>query len=224
MPATLEPDWMIGAAAPDWLETAMVPPPCWLGVGDGLGEAGVVAAEGAAAAPPPPGRRRRARPRRRRSRRRGRLGGAAEAVAGAGGSAGRRRAAPPGPPPAAAAAEADLRRAARGEGALVAWPSVCTAQLAGASSSSPRAAARTAPRSRPADGDERDRERRAGDEQDGGQPRQLAGEVVQDEQLGRHAGRQRRGREQARRRGGATGTSPTPAPTSAAVKGASCAT
>jgi hypothetical protein len=30
MPATFAPDWMIEAAAPDWLETAMVPPPCWL--------------------------------------------------------------------------------------------------------------------------------------------------------------------------------------------------
>ena len=131
--------------APDWEETAIVPPPWARGVGERLGERGAVAAEHAAAARAAAGCR--------------------PAVAGrcAGRRPPRSRAAgppPPGPPPMPAVCGPPA-----GNVPLVAWPSVCADHAAGAISSAPT---RRAERDRPLG---QERERRGGRDAGGDQQR-----------------------------------------------------
>ena len=206
MPATFAPDWMIEAGRAGLAGDGDGAAAVLLGVGHGLAQPGVVAAEAAAAhAAAGAGRRAGAGAAERPPVP---AGGAARPRAGAGGSA---EAAAP------AAASGRGRRRSRpaparppGTCPLVACPSVCTAQLAGASSSSPSAAARTARAQRPADGDEGHGRHRAADEQDGGQPRELTGELVQHEQLGRHPGGQRQRPRRCRRHDGRERNQPDP--------------
>ena len=77
---------------------------------------------------------------------------------------------------------------------MVACPRVCTAQLAGARSRRPERGGEDGRAQAPADGDERHGRHRAAHEQDGGQPRELTGQLVQYEQLGRNPCGKRDGR------------------------------